>query len=413
MSDKKSLRWIKAAKGIRYREHETRKHGKRFDKYYTLIYRHAGKLTEEAVGWASDGVTQAGCERLLAMLRENWRIGSGPQSLAEMREDGARQKTAELAAQEAEKTRLVTVAEYFKEHFLPYAKRTKKPQSWEKEDSHFRIWINPAMGHLPVVEIGFPQWDGLMRAMDKAGLSPRTKEYVCGTLRRILRHAQNRGMEIKIPSAKQIGATAPKDNRRLRVLTPAECETILSELEHRDIHAWRMTKFAMLTGCRASEAFNLYWREVDLDAGTVRFVDTKNHEERTIFLPPALIKHLKSFGPGEPGAVVFPRQDGKAYVEAPSAFRTVVRELGLNDNRAMRDRVTFHTIRHTTATNLAKSLDVRSLMDVMGWKVIAMAARYIHSNDDTKRAAMSTLEGTLAPQDKAKIIPFARGGGIG
>jgi len=77
-----------------------------------------------------------------------------------------------------------------------------------------------------------------------------------------------------------------------------------------------------------------------------------------------------------------------------------------NEGRGARDRVSFHTIRHTVATQLAKSLDVRSLMDIMGWKVVAMAARYIHSNEDTKRAAMAALEKTIAQPEKGKIIPF-------
>ena len=58
------------------------------------------------------------------------------------------------------------------------------------------------------------------------------------------------------------------------------------------------------------------------------------------------------------------------------------------------------------ATQLAKSLDVRSLMDIMGWKVVAMAAWYIHSNEDTKRAAMAALEKTLLPQEKGKVLSF-------
>ena len=410
MRDKKSLGWVKAAKGIRYREHASRKHGKRADRYYSLQYKRGGKVYNEAVGWSSDGVTQDACEKLLVALRDNWRNGQGPQTYTEMREEAAKQKAAIEAAEVAQKNRLITVADYFKNHFLPYAMRAKKIASWKKEDSHFRIWIDPAVGTVPVVEISFPQWDTLLKHMDKAGLSPRTQEYVAGTLRRILRHATERGFEVKIPSAKQVGAVAPKDNRRLRTLTPAESESILSALEKRNLHAWRLTKFAMLTGCRASEAFNLCWRDVDLEEKKLRFVDTKNRDTRTIFLSPSLMELLQSFGPGKPGEVVFARPDGKKYTEPPQTFRTVVSLLELNEERDPRDKVSFHTIRHTVATQLAKSLDVRSLMDVMGWKVVAMAARYIHSNEDTKRAAMASLEKTLAPQEKGKVLPFAREG---
>jgi integrase len=40
--------------------------------------------------------------------------------------------------------------------------------------------------------------------------------------------------------------------------------------------------FAFLTGCRASEAFNLVWANVDFSRGCVTFTETKNHDTRTI-----------------------------------------------------------------------------------------------------------------------------------
>jgi len=43
-------------------------------------------------------------------------------------------------------------------------------------------------------------------------------------------------------------------------------------------------------------------------------------------------------------------------------------------------------------TILAGMLDIRSLMDVMGWKQAAMEARYVHSNENTKRAALAAFE---------------------
>ena len=405
--ERKASKWKSAAKGIRYREHPTRKHGKRADRYYTLIYRRNGKLIEEAVGWASDGVTLGECEKKLVALRENWRSGDGPQTLTEVRQIAEEVREAAMAAKEEAKQRLITVKEYFDQHYQPQSKRTLKQVSWEKEASLFKFWIDPVAGKIPLAEVSFLHWDALLKRMDKAKLSQRTKEYAVGVLRRIMRHAQDRDLEVKkIPSARRIGATAPKDNRRTRVLTPEEMEIILSELVDRDIAAWRIVKFAMLTGCRASEAFKLRWRDVDLKTEMLRFVDTKNKETRTLSLSKAVTELLKSFGPGGIDAVVFPRADGKPHVEAPHHFKEVVKEQKMNDGRGPRDKISFHSIRHTVATNLAGKLDIRSLMDVMGWKQVSMAARYVHSNEGTKRAALETLEKTLTPQKKGKVIAF-------
>ncbi len=72
--------WVAVGKGIRYREPDSRKHGKRPDRYWTIVYKRDGKTYNEAVGWWSQGASQAQAEELLAQLRQNWRNGQGPQS---------------------------------------------------------------------------------------------------------------------------------------------------------------------------------------------------------------------------------------------------------------------------------------------------------------------------------------------
>ena len=402
------VQWRKAAQGIRYRLHPTRKHGKQPDRYYVIRYTVDGQKKQEALGWLSEGWTLDEVQKQLSVLKSGLKTGEGPQTLADKRRAATEKRKADEARQAAEQSRLVSVSEYFEQYYLPFAKRTKMPQSWDKEVSHFTHWINPALGHFPVAEISFQQWEVLLKMLDNGTLAPRTRQYIAGTMRRILRHASERGFDIKIPTDRQLGVAA-KDNRRLRVLTPKESEDILTELEKRNIYAWRVTKFAMLTGCRAGEAFSLRWRDVSMEEKQLCFADTKNKDDRFIPLSPAVIDLLSGFGPGRPGALVFPRPGGSKYAETPETYRAVVKSLGLNDGHGRRDRVCFHTIRHTVATQLARSLDVRSLMDIMGWREISMAARYIHSNEDTKRAAMAALEKTLAPQGPAKVIPFATG----
>lgn len=168
----------------------------------------------------------------------------------------------------------------------------------------------------------------------------------------------------------------------------------------------------MLTGCRLSEAAHLTWTNIDLTEQTVRFTDTKNKESRTVYLSQELTKMLIELSQLKSNNLVFPSRNGKSFInkydrsDTPYYFSEAVKILGLNEGRGRRDRVTFHTIRHTVATNLAKVLDVRSLMDVMRWKVIEMAARYIHTQEETKRHAANTLAESWKKIDNAKILPF-------
>jgi len=79
------LEWHKTGtKGIRYRQHPTRKHGKKFDIYYAIRYQENGVRIEEGLGWASEtGITLDKAIAELSKLREAAVKGEGPVRLAE------------------------------------------------------------------------------------------------------------------------------------------------------------------------------------------------------------------------------------------------------------------------------------------------------------------------------------------
>src|ERR1700687_4827503 len=76
-------KWKTLAPGIRVRDHETRKHGARRDRYFTLRFSADGRQIEEALGWASEGWSLARAQEELGKLREAKRTGVGPATLRE------------------------------------------------------------------------------------------------------------------------------------------------------------------------------------------------------------------------------------------------------------------------------------------------------------------------------------------
>jgi integrase len=337
-------------------------------------------------------------------LKRNRRKRFGPATLRGLRAEEEAKSAAETAKREAEARAMTILSDYWHQTYLPVAQRSKKASSWVKEQQHFERWINPIMGNMPLKTIRLPQFDELVKALAAAGLSPRSKEYITGTLRRILKHAYDRRIaDESPPSGKRIGVTGPGNNRRLRVISPEEEAAIMAELELLDPHAWRITRFAFLTGCRASEAFTLVWANVDFARECITFPDTKNHDPRIIPVTPPLADLFASMQNGAPDQPVFPKLAGGPYTEAPSAFRTAVDKRGLNEGRGKRDRVVFHSIRHTVASRLARRLGPRDLMDIMGWRTVQMAMRYVHSNEDLKTKALAML-GAL-PQT-GKVLEF-------
>ncbi len=200
--------WIqsKKFKGVRWRQHPTRKYGIQFDRYYALRYQDDGRRREEGLGWASDA--------------EHWTEEKAGLKLAELKSKGLRlnderriekqTRAAEEAKNKAATEANRTLSEYWQESYFPAAQRSKKANSWCKEETHFRLWIEPLFGRLPLRSVGLKQWDELVKTLSAKGLSSRSKEYISGTLRRILKHGYDRRMvDDSPPSGKRIGVTGP------------------------------------------------------------------------------------------------------------------------------------------------------------------------------------------------------------
>src|SRR5690242_12712977 len=97
-----ATKWIKLGPGIRARDHATRKHGVRRDRYFTLRFTVDGRQVEEALGWASDGWTLERAQEELGKLRTAKRTGEGH---ATLRERAEAQREAKDRAREAEDRR--------------------------------------------------------------------------------------------------------------------------------------------------------------------------------------------------------------------------------------------------------------------------------------------------------------------
>lgn len=407
-----ATKWITVAPGIRCREHESRRHGVKPDRYFTLRFYVEGKRVEEALGWSSEGWTLNRAKAELIKLKEAKRTGQGETTLTEKRATATTKRKTEAQKIEEDTRRNVTLACYFNDTYRPWAVATKA-KAFVREEQIWRVWLNPALGNLPIGSIKLGQWDHLVKTLSAAGQSDRSVEYATGTLRRILNHAlERRVISEAPPPGRIIGASAATNNRRQRVLTEEELQAFLAALKERDIFAWRVTLFAAGTGCRAGEAFALRWTDIDLERGTATFPKTKSGRPRVVPLGGEILAMLADLQAGEQTALVFPNSLGRPYAIAPTSFRKLADDMGLNEGRGVHDRFTFHSLRHMAATKLARVLPLRGLMDVLGWTVAAMALRYSHTADADMHIAAQALDAALRPAVEAKVVPIRtkRGG---
>ena len=111
---------------------------------------------EEGLGWSSEGWTAEKASIELAELKKAHTVGSGPTRLREKRERAEERKKAKEAQENKEARGLITFGRYFNETYFPIAKTDKKRESYRKEDEHFRTWLKPALGDMPLKKIWSP-----------------------------------------------------------------------------------------------------------------------------------------------------------------------------------------------------------------------------------------------------------------
>lgn len=81
-----AYKWYQSKyKGVRYREHPTRKHGIVPDKYFTIRYKVNGKAYEEKLDWASEGITAEKAFKIRCEIMEQHTLGKELETLKDKR----------------------------------------------------------------------------------------------------------------------------------------------------------------------------------------------------------------------------------------------------------------------------------------------------------------------------------------
>lgn len=384
--------------GVRYREHEARRHGVQKDKYYFIRYQHDGKRREEGLGWTSNGWTAEKASRELGKLKEAHTKGEGPATLAEKRaldQERREKERQEKARQEKEN---LTFGQFFKVSYYPIAKTSKKPISYNKEHEHFNNWLGPVLGDLPLSKITPFHIEKLKKKMLDAGRAPRTIQHVYSTFRLIWNMARRNKIVFDETPTKQ--SKIPKiDNKRLRFLTHEEAEKLLVNLSVRSQQLHDISLLSLHTGMRAGEIFSLTWGNVDFDRGLITIVDPKATNTRTAFMT-TQVKSMfnRLYGNGKnKNDLIFKDTNGERIAQVSSCFARAVIDLKFNEGVSdPRHKVVFHTLRHTYASWLVEGgTDLYRVSKLIGHSTTSMTERYAHLAQDTLQNEVKNLEKSI------------------
>jgi integrase len=162
----------------------------------------------------------------------------------------------------------------------------------------------------------------------------------------------------------------------------------LAELGKRSAKLRLIAFVSLRTGMRAGEIFDMRWQDVNFDHGIIN-VRGKGAISRQAYMTADLARALWEWPRGQSGYVFEDRKHGGRIREVSGAFDQAVKKVGLNDRLSHQDskqRVVFHTLRHTFASWLALAgCDIFTIKELMGHSNIEMTMRYAHLIPDQKR----------------------------
>ncbi len=238
------------------------------------------------------------------------------------------------------------------------------------------------------------------------GKAPRSLQYCFAVFRQAWNHARvNELINEDCPTRK---IKLPKvENKRDRFLTYGEADLLLKALKEKSQQTHDMTLLSLHTGVRAGELYSLTWGVVDFKNGSALIRDAKG-KPRHVYLTIETKNMLKRRYQGQDNnELVFKDRNGQKIKYISKSFERVVNKLGLNNGiNDDRDKVLFHTCRHTFASwHVQNGTDLYTVKELLGHSTIQLTERYSHLRPDgLKKAARNFDEKVI----KNNIVPLEK-----
>jgi len=343
------------------------------DRCYWVAFKDAKtrKLVWERCGWASEGWTPEAAQKRRYELLEQDRAG------------------AYKPKQERKGDQMV-FRELMEEHYLPWARENKKRHAG---DEHlYRNWLKPRFADKELRQIAPLDLERLKKEMRESGKAEATiRHALC-----LVRQAFNKVVVWRLWTGenpcKGVAFPTP-NNARQRFLSQDEAARLLEALRQRSPQVARIATMSLYGGLRLAEVLGLAWSNVDLKNGIIMVQDTKNYESRPIFITDPIRQIISELAPEEPDELLFKSKTGNPVQWLSKSFAATVNELKLNEGVSdPRERVTFHTLRHTYASRAVMAgVPLYVVGKALGHRTLVMTARYSHLAPDSHRAAFEAV----------------------
>jgi integrase len=274
-----------------------------------------------------------------------------------------------------------------------------------------RCYLKPELGRIPLQKLTTADIAAAYGGFDR-NPSPRTRRHI----HRILKSALARAVE-----QQRLARNPALALKRLPKVEPRPVNTLTVEQSTRLLKAIRHTTsywpvlIALATGMRRGEILALRWKNVELDSGMVRVVESleqtkaglrfkspKSEKARAVPLPRFAIAELRDWKRKQaetllrlgirqdPDTLVCAREDGK-----PKQPDSLTHEFTYLISRTDVPRVRFHDLRHSHATQLlAQGVHPKIVQERLGHSTITITLDlYSHVSDTMQASAVAQLDG--------------------
>lgn len=357
-------------KGVYKRTSEKTKFQRKYDVCFDIAYRTDGRLIWEKVGWVSEGYSE-----VLAQKVRSERIRSIRHS-------------EELPNQKKK-------VPFFKElasKYLLWAKDNKAREGRE-DDSNYKNHLAERLGGKRLNEISPLDLEKMKSELAGEGLAPATVKHCLILVRQMFNKALAWELYQGANPVKKVKLPVPQ-NQRERYLSFEEAGTLLKDLLIKSRTAHDMALLSLQTGLRFGEITKLKGQDLDFENELITIINPKNKETRKASMTIAVKNMLRERFPENPTDYIFKdRWHGERVQMITGVFTRVANGLFNEGVTDPRQRVTFHTLRHTFASWLAlQGTPILTISQLLGHKSLTMTLRYSHLSPDHRRDAALSLE---------------------
>ncbi|MGR3319830.1 MAG: tyrosine-type recombinase/integrase [Candidatus Anammoxibacter sp.] len=188
-------------------------------------------------------------------------------------------------------------------------------------------------------------------------------------------------------------------NKRDRILSKDEISLIFSKLEGKDRV---MVLTSLFTGMRLSEVISFKWDDIDFEHNLITFMQNKTGKTVTVPLSSILANELTTYKASNDlllnGRIFESKEVNTRLTTKYSAyFSDLFKAIGIN-------QFSYHSLRHSFASiSCGLGTDLITTQSLLGHSDIKMTARYSHSQIESKRRAIESLDSFVSQQRTAGV----------